>query len=245
MKTSIFAILLSVMLVFLISCNNSPRKTVQMAERTITVMGSAEQEIVPDNIWFVIEIKEYYEGAYDYYGYDSYNEDDKIKLSEIEKLLKTDLNVVGIDTNNLITENIGNYYRYYGGDYLLSKQFKIQLDSMSKVEELMNEIHTKGIQYMRLGAMDHSEMETLRQEVKKEALLAARIKAEYLLESLDKNIGDVISIRETPNYVDYYSYPYSWGNEAYSNAEMPLEGSSNSGKKMKLRYEMEVVFEIQ
>jgi hypothetical protein len=215
-----------------------------MAERTILVTGSAEKEIVPDKIWFLIGLQEYYEGQSNYY-YDDYGLGDKVKITEIDKLFKSDMSAAGIDTNMLITENMGNYYSYYGADNLLTKQYKIRLDSMSQVEFFIENIETEGIQYMRIGPMDHSEMETLRQEVKKEALLAAQKKAEYLLSSLDKKVGDVISITEMPNYAESYPYYYGYADEPYSNATMAFDGEENGSKKLKLRYEMQVQFAIE
>lgn len=240
-------VLISAFIISLSACNSSPRETIQLAERTISVTGSAEKEVVPDEIWFFISIKEYYDGANpnDYYYYGDYDLGTKISLSEIDRSLKNEIINSGIDTSRLITDNMGNYYRYYGADYLKSKQYKIKLDSLPQAEYLLNSINAKGVESMRLGKMEHSEMESLRQEVKKEALHAAKNKAEYLVETIDKKLGEVISITEIPNYQESYPYYYGYDYDLYSNASLPMEETGVGTKTIKIRYEMQVVFGIE
>jgi uncharacterized protein len=240
-------VLISVLLMSLSSCNFSPKQTIQLSERTITVTGSAEKEIVPDEIWFYISIKEYYDGAnsYDYYYYDNYSAGTKINISEIDLALKDELANSSFDTSRLITDNMGNYYRYYGSEYLKSKQYKIKLDSLTEAEYLLNSINSKGVESMRLGKMEHSEMENIRQEVKKEALNSAKNKAAYLVETLDKKLGEVISITEIPNYLESYPYYYAYDYDLSSNASLPMDGGTVNTKTIKIRYEMQVVFGIE
>ena len=238
-------ILISLLIMSLSACNFSPRESIQMSERTISVTGSAEKEIIPNEIWFYISIKEYYDGVNynDYYYHNNNNMGTKISIQKIEHALKIEISEAGFDTTRLITDNLSNYYRYYNTDYLKSKQFKIKLDSLTEAEYLLNTIETKGIDHMYLGKMEHSDMELIRQEVKKEALIAAKNKAEYLVETIDKQLGEVINITEIPNFQE--AYPYYYDYDIYSNASEPIHELNAGTKTIKIRYEMQVIFELE
>ncbi len=208
----------------------------------IEVTGSAELEIEPDEIRLVIGIKEY---CKELYAHNSKCKDyaTKVPISKIENNLLTDLMEIGIKKEQIIIREVGgNYWRYEGKGFFFSKQFELILIDFNKVDEIIKKINTKGINYMKIGELKNENITEYRKQVKIEALKAAKMKAEYLLKSIDKQLGDIISVVELESSNNYW--------RTQSMASNTVMGSSdNSGidnlRKIKLRYEIKVKFEIK
>ena len=93
----------------------------QTNERYIEVTGTSEIEIVPDKIHYIIEIREYFEEEFD--GKSKPEEyHTKVPLSQIEQKLREDLVEAGIPQDAVRTQEIGDYWRKQGQDFLISKQ---------------------------------------------------------------------------------------------------------------------------
>lgn len=167
----------------------------QTNERYIEVTGTSEIEIVPDKIHYLIEIREYFEEEFD--GKSKPEEyRTKVPLSEIEQGLREALDKAGIPQNAIRTQEIGDYWRQQGQDFLVSKKFDITLTNFNQINEIVKRIDTKGIHTMRIGELENKDMLAYHQKGKIEALKAAQRKATYLVEALDKRLGDVIRIVE-------------------------------------------------
>ena len=89
-------------------------------ERYIEVTGSSEIEVVPDEIHFLIQIKEYWEEEYT--GKSKKEEDfrTKVPLTVIEKDLRKSLRKIGISDEAIRTQEVGDYWRQRGKEFLLS-----------------------------------------------------------------------------------------------------------------------------
>ena len=209
--------------------------------RFIEVTGSSELEIDPDEIRFEIGIEEYWKEEFEkkteFKDYKT-----KVPIAEIESQLLADLAKIGILKESIVVKEVGNYWRNRGKEFMISKQLEITLFDFKKVEEITNSIDTKGINFMVIKELKNKNMTEYRKQVKIEALKAAKTKAAYLLESINKQVGDVISITElTENNV------FGGSQNASSNMVMATADISGieSVKKIKLRYEMKVKFEIK
>lgn len=167
----------------------------QTSERYIEVTGTSEMEIVPDKIHYIIEIREYFKEEFD--G-KSKPEDyrTKVPLSEIEQGLRKSLLQAGIMSNAIRTQEIGDYWRQQGRDFLVSKQFDITLTDFKQIDEIVKLADTRGINSMRIGELENKDMLAYHQKGKIEALKAAQRKAAYLVEAMGKRLGDVIRIVE-------------------------------------------------
>ena len=154
----------------------------QTHERYIEVTGTSEIEIVPDKIHYVIEIREYFEEEFD--GKSKPEEyRTKVPLSEIEQGLREALAQAGIPQNAIRTQEIGDYWRQQGQDFLVSKKFDITLTDFNQINEIIRRIDTKGIHTMRIGELENKDMIAYHQKGKIEALKAALKKATYLVEA--------------------------------------------------------------
>ena len=117
-------------------------------------------------------------------------------LSEIEQGLQEALTTVGIPKEAVRTQEIGDYWRQQGQDFLVSKKFDITLTDFNQINEIVKHIDTKGIHTMHIGELESKDMLSYHQKGKIEALKAAQRKAAYLVEALGKKLGDVIRIVE-------------------------------------------------
>ncbi len=227
MKMKLFALVIG-----LLSVLSLPAQT---NERYIEVTGTSEIEIVPDKIHYLIEIREYFEEEFD--GKSKPEEyRTKVPLSEIEQGLREALDKAGIPQNAIRTQEIGDYWRQQGQDFLVSKKFDITLTDFNQINEILKRIDTKGIHTMRIGELENKDMLAYHQKGKVEALKAAQRKASYLVEALGKRLGDVIRIVEEDGG---NVLPFAQSNVLSSDAT-----SFDSFRTIKKNYSMLVRFEI-
>ena len=204
-------------------------------ERYVEVTGTSEIEIVPDKIHYIIEIREYFEEEFD--GKSKPEEyHTKVPLSQIEQGLRKKLSEVGITQDVIRTQEIGDYWRKQGQDFLVSKQFDITLTDFKQIDEIIKHIDTKGINTMRIGELENKDILAYHQRGKIEALKAAQRKAAYLVETLGKKLGSVIRIVEGNNTS---SISFAQSNVMSSNA-----ASFDSFRTIKKNYSILVRFEI-
>lgn len=207
----------------------------QTNERYIEVIGTSEIEIVPDKIHYLIEIREYFEEEFD--GKSKPEEyRTKVSLSEIEQGLMEVLGGAGVPQNAIRTQEVGDYWRQQGQDFLVSKKFDITLTDFNQINEIVKRIDTKGVYTMRIGELGNNDMLAYHQKGKIEALKAAQRKAAYLVEALGKRLGGVIRIVEKDGG---NASPFVQSNVLSSDA-----ASFDSFRTIKKNYSMLVRFEI-
>lgn len=222
-------------LLFAISLLATLSLQAQTNERYIEVTSTSEIEIVPDKIHYLIEIREYFKEEFD--GKSKPEEyRTKVPLSEIEQGLRGVLAEAGIPQNAIRTQEIGDYWRQQGQDFLLSKKFDITLTDFNQINEIVKRIETKGIHTMRIGELENNDMLAYHQKGKVEALKAARRKATYLVEALGERLGEVIRIVEKDSG---NVSPFVQSNVLSSDA-----ASFDNFRTIKKNYSMLVRFEI-
>ena len=132
----------------------------QTEERYIEVTGTSEIEIVPDKIHYIIEIREYFEEEFD--G-KSKPEDyrTKVSLNDIEWKLREALDEAGVSQDAIRTQEIGDYWRERGHDFLVSKRFDITLtDFNRKYRYKRNQYHA----CRRTGKQGHACISSERED---------------------------------------------------------------------------------
>lgn len=208
-------------------------------DRYIEVTGTSEIEVIPDEIHYIIEIKEYFKEEFD--GKSKPEEyRTKVPLPQIEKELRTALYRIGISESAIRTQEVaGDYQRIQGHNYLVGKLFDITLNGFDQIDKIIKVVDTKGIHFMRIGELKNEDMQVYRQKGKIEALKAARNKAAYLVEALGKKLGEVIRITEPRDEVGF-SHLYG----AQSNVRFSDAGNFDVYRTIKLNYSMTVRFEI-
>lgn len=207
----------------------------EVNEKYIEVTGTSEIEIVPDKIHYLIEIREYFEEEFDGKSKpEQYRT--KVPLHKIEQGVQKVLSELDVPQSAVRTQEIGDYWRRQGQDFLVSKRLDITLTDFNLINEIVKRIDTKGISSMRIDGLENKDILTYHKKGKIEALKAARQKAAYLVEALGKELGDVIRIVETDNAT---IFPVAQSNVMASGA-----ASFDSFRTIKKKYSMLVRFEI-
>ena len=207
----------------------------QETERYIEVTGTSEIEIVPDKIHYIIEIREYFNEEFDKRSKpEEYRT--KVPLAEIEKGLRKALAEAGIEEKAIMTEEVGNYWRERGMDFLVSKRFDISLKDFDQINDIIKRIDTKGVNTMRIGNLENKDLLEYHKKGKTAALKAAKEKADYLTEAMGQKTGKVLRIVEQSNGIDY--------SFAQSNVMRSDAGSFDTFRTIKKSYSMTVRFEI-
>ena len=208
--------------------------------RYIEVTGSSETEIIPDEIHFMITIKEYWQEEFEK---KSKPEDyqTKVPVNEIEHNLMSALKQAGIAPSDIQTKEVGDYWRERGKDFLISKTFDIKLQNPDQINRIIQTVNTKGIQSMNIGELKNKDLQEYRKQGKLEALKAARQKADYLVAAMGQKLGNVLRIVEPEERSFSYFQPQS----AMSNVAIPsYDSNPENFRTIKLRYQMTARFEI-
>lgn len=212
--------------------------------KKIEVTGTAELEIVPDELYFNISLKEYFK--------DEKNQKDKVAIDLLEKQLVAAVTGSGIAKESLSIGGISGYRNWFGKkkpqQFLESKQYVLKLANLYKVDEILSKVDERGIESVNIGRVDHSRKEELRKQVKINALKAAKEKATYLLESIGEKADGVLDIKEVEDNFYYPTYPMmTQRNVRMAAMEMAADAAPSDleYQKIKISYRMLATFRIK
>lgn len=211
--------------------------------KTINVNGSAEIEIVPDEIYVQIELGEYEKKG-----------SGKIGLEAIKKKFFEATKAVGIP-DSLISiagyqgQNTVPYWerkKKKTPDMLASISYQVKFKNVKLMDALVEKLDDEATRNFFITKTSHSKIEQFRKELKMEAVKAAKVKAAYLAEAINEKVGVAVTINEP---VDFSMQPVF---KTMALANTMLERADDGGyagsdidfTKIKLKYEVSVVFQI-
>ncbi len=206
--------------------------------KKIEVTGSAEKEVVPDEIYVAISLKEYFKEK---------ENKNKVGILQLEEQLKKAVEEAGIKKENFTISEISGGKEWWGKRkpdiFCEAKEYMLKVENLSKIDGILAKVDEKGKNFVRIDRAEYSKMPELRKEIKIKALQAAKAKAKYLLEAVDEQLGQVLSISEGGDNHGYYQ------SRAYANVVMDAASSSPESsigiEKIKIKYDMNVVFRIK
>lgn len=239
MKQSL-AIVLSVLMSGIVHAQNNAYP-VNPYPRTISVNGSAEMEVVPDEIYVQIELREY-----DKKG------SGKVNLESIQQKFFAATRGAGIPDSLISIVSYQGYDRAWqerrrkkNPDLMASVSYQVKFTSPKKIDELVAKLDDEATQNFYITRMSHSKLEEFRKQLKIQALVAAKDKANYLSAALGQQVGDVITIEEPTEYAQYPMYRNAMANKMVA-AEAADQSEPNVDfRKIKLRFEVRSVFAIK
>lgn len=204
----------------------------------IEVTGIAEMEIVPDQIYMKIILNE---------------KDLKPKsLHEVELTMIAKLRDLGIDiSRDLVINNFTSIYRnewILKTDIQLSKAYQLLLHDGETTAKVFAELKKMGIANVFIEGTDHSKILEYKNEVKKNAIVAARDKAKDLTSAIGQEIGKAIYIQELNVNNNYFSKRRSGFVSETSNSLTEAENEAGSDlefQKIRLVYSILVRFELK
>ncbi|GLU51006.1 SIMPL domain-containing protein [Dyadobacter frigoris] len=217
----------------------------QPPQRKIEVAGFSEMEVVPDELYFNISLREYFN--------DEKNQKDKVIISTLEKQLIKAIAEAGLPKEVLSISGVGGYQNYVDkkkkpATFLESKQYELKIDRADKLDAILSKVESRGIQYANIARVDHSKKEEFKKQVKINALKDAKNKATYLLEAVDQKLGPVLEIREVEDNINYPQPMFAKSNMrmmAASESADAVQDSDVQYQKIKISYRMQAAFEIK
>jgi uncharacterized protein YggE len=232
-----------ILFLFTVQTTYSQTVTAVVEDKTkkIEVTGSAEIEIVPDEIYVNFTLQEYYDKS-----------KKKIDIDQIQKDFLDRCTKAGISKDRIQIQNMSgfdqnNWYwrkkKKEQPDMLASTVYIIKFTTAADIDKLVNTLDDNATTNMYISRTSHSQIEDYRKQMKVKALQAAKAKAQYLCEGIGEKVGKALYIQEIEN-----QGPVMYGRMEMSNAMMKSQDSANEGidfQKIKVRMEVLARFEIQ
>ena len=159
----------------------------------IEVTGVAEKEIIPDEIYIDIQLKERVEKG------------KKLTLDFLETQLKQELKSIGIPQENLFIGDINAILAKTGWwkeEVLSVAKYNLKVTNATKMKLLFERFKKLKINNVNIVKATHSKIKELQKENRVAAIKAAKEKATYLLEAINVNVGKPFYVRE--NNVNIY-----------------------------------------
>jgi uncharacterized protein YggE len=231
-----------ILFILLLMAVTTNAQTIVVEDKTkkIEVTGSAEMEVVPDEVYVSITLQEYYDKQKIKVDIDRIQKDflDRCMKAGISKDRIQILSMSGFDQNSW-------YWRKRKKeqpDLLASTTYTIKFNSPAEIDKLVNTVDDNSTTQMHISKTSHSRIEEFRKDVKIKALQAAKAKAQYLCESIGEKLGNTLYVQEIES-----GYQPMYKGMA-SNMAMDVAQSANEGidfQKILIRYEMRAQFGIQ
>lgn len=185
----------------------------------IEVVGVAENEIIPNEIYIEILIRERYINKV------------KVSIEEQEDKLKSAVKSLAIDPKDLYLSDANADYlkvRWQKKDVLTKKEYTLKVSNATTVGQVFLELEKLEITDAHISKVNHSKIDSLLKEVKIQAIKAAKNKSDYLLAAIGEQTGRALVIKE---------------NEMLSNTSVSNTRGSRSGDTelyidgVKMKYE--------
>jgi uncharacterized protein YggE len=223
------------------------------AEHSVKVIGTAEMEIVPDEIYVSVTLKEYMKDK------------KKFTIEELEKNLVNFLEKTTMtEKKDIKMDNMSAYViamKRKKKDEVITKSYDVKFKNSQQVYELYSVMDSLGISRAYVSKYSHSKMDEYKKQIKVNAIKAAREKADYLMSAIGQTAGKAISVTEVSGFVsvDDGTYDNRRENNYYSNSNNFSVAQSASfsfgdsggdmesaigGKTIKLNYSINAEFAI-
>jgi uncharacterized protein YggE len=216
-------------------------------QKTINASGIAEMEVIPDEIYVQILLREYDKKGGSKTDIEAIK-NDFLKAATSIGLTEKDISVQGYQGWD------GNFWLYKKNkkknpDMKASITYQVKLASTKKMDELVQKLDDEATENFFISRVSHSRLQEFKKELKIQAVKSAKEKATYLANAINETAGEALTINE-PNEITPYPVP------VYSN-RMMMEtkvAASDAGdaqapnidfKKMKLQYEVNVIFALK
>ena len=248
MRKIIFAALLATGSLFCAAQN-----PVNPFPKTISVSGSAEMELIPDEIYVNVHLREYQKKG-----------EEKTSLDQIKTQFVNNCRTAGVADSNISIQaytGTNNYYwmrkrRKKEPEVLMDIVYQIKFRNVEKMDEVVDRLDDDATQYFNVARIWHSRMPEFRKQLKIQAVKAAKEKGIYLTEAINEKLGSAIKVEEPKETM----FSDVKGNQAMSsNVKMQTNGAffeKEKGvpygdvgeidfRKIYLRFEVDVLFAIQ
>ena len=162
----------------------------------INLTGTAEMEVVPDEIYIAISIKERNDGR------------NNLTVEKQEQQLKEALVRVGISLDELSLSDANADYihvKWRKKKAISRTDYRLKVsnaDEVVKVFEILDELKIKSA---RIVKVSHSKIKEYEKEVRTNAIKDAKERADYLLEAIGERTGKALEVFENKDMLRSYA----------------------------------------
>lgn len=212
-----------------------------MNKDMVSTIGRAEEEVTPDIIYINVTLKEFYQDG---------NMKKKVTIENLEKQLFQSATNIGVEKKDFTIQNIysTNYTtkKKKETDILLSRQYRIKVTQLNKLNDLFDGVDSAGIQSTVISELDYSKKKELEKTLKVKAVKDAMDNAKILAEAAGQKVGKAILLSESPQMI-YFNSPRVMSASFKSGAMESDQAAENLDldiKPIKITSEVNASFEI-
>lgn len=204
----------------------------------IEVVGTSEKEIIPDEIYLDIFLKERMEKG------------EKVKLESLENKLKQELKNIGIPLENLFISDVNSVLAktgWFTKEILSTAKYNLKVVDAKKLKQLFECFDELKIDNVTITKATHSKITELQKENRITAIKAAKDKATYLLAAIGEKVGKPIKIHEIDTNNQNFAFANTITINEYSSgiSKVRKEKYITQFEKIILKTSMYIKFEIK
>jgi uncharacterized protein YggE len=223
----------------------SQQTATNLFPKTISVNGSAEMEIVPDQIFVNVVLREYQKKG-----------ESKKELEMLKNDFLAACQSAGIADSVISIVSYTGYNNYFWlrkkkktPDLFAGITYQVKFSASNQMDDLVDKLDDEATQSFDIVNTSHSKMSEFRKLLKIQAVKAAKDKALYLTDAIGEKLGSAITIKEPeePTYSTVRPYAsQAIVSNVYSKPSFNNDKSIEVDfKSFKLRYVVDVVFALQ
>ena len=123
--------------------------------------------------------------------------------------------------------------------------YEVKVKTVNDMDKLVDKLDDEATQNFYISRTSHSNMDSIKKQLKIQAVKAAKEKAVYLAAALDDTVGKALIIND-PNEATNYPRPYYKANMVMAEAADQSAPAMNVDfKKIKIQYDVNIVFELK
>ena len=237
-------------MIFLIYAGLTSFAQVDYQNKTLKVTGSAKLLIQPDEIYLIVILTEVNK------------RDNKMNISQARSEFYKVCNELKVSKENISVSDMRfdaiqqrmNFWKNKVRIFTKQERYEVKFSNLSELERFVKKIEQDYVQNISMGRIAHSKLTDYREEVKMNAIKAAKHKAEYLTKAIEQKVGPAIYIEEIT------ASPFrGLGNSNSSNVNIGggrrdetlyiIDGMAKNVisdiKPIELRYEILAIFELK
>ena len=201
----------------------------------IEVQGEAKLLVVPDEIYIRILLQE--------------TDKQKVKVEVLERNMVRELKALGIDVEKqLSVSDMASNFRHYwikNSTIRTSKEYQLKLGTADMAGKVFQRLEAIGISNLSIIRTDHSQIEQLKMEVKKNAVKNAKDKAQEMASAIGQSVGAALNIVEYNNSpVRYNLAMKSRAMVAMDEAVLEEDAPQLEFEKIELNYSVMARFDL-
>ena len=178
---------LTLSLLFLLSITVSAQ---EHSPPHIDVTGTAEMEVVPDEIYIAITIRERTNGR------------GTVGVEQQEKDMKDAFRSIGLDLNNLEFSDAHADYikvRWLTQKTVSQARYRLKCEDAYMVGKAFEQLDKLNIQDAYIAKVSHSNIKAFEKDIRIQAIKDAKDRADYLLTAIGERRGKALQVYENRN----------------------------------------------